>query len=570
MKALILAGGFGVRLKEVIHDRPKVMALINGRPFLEYVLEVLRKDGIKEVVISVGYLGDFIKNHFGDGKKFGVKIDYSEEKYPLGTAGAVRKAQRFFKETFLVINGDTYLDTDLAQVLSFHESKKTGATIVLAKRKSTLESGLVLKGRSGKIACFLEKPKKDREGLVNSGYYVFEPNVLKFIRKGKRSSLEKEIFPFLAKKGKLYGIDVEEDFIDVGTPETYQEAQKVLSKKKRKIVKARAPVRISFAGGGTDLPSYFLKESGCVISGTIDKYAHVTIKTIEAPLIKGILRDYQREESYPLGKSLPYDGGVFDLYKAIINRIGLNLGVEIEVEGDFPAGSGLGSSSSIAIALIGALLKLKGQKVTKKKVARLAIEVEREILKIPGGWQDQYASSFGGINFIEFLPKGKVKITSLTLSEKKLRKLEDNLMLFYLGGKRSERFQQEYLTKQIKKEKKTKEAMGSLKELAKKAYRLLEKGEIAKFGALLHRAWLAKKKSSKRISTGFVDKIYDKAIKMGGRGGKLLGAGGGGCLLVNASPRKKEKIIKSLEKDGARLLPFKFDFEGLKVETYEA
>lgn len=570
MKALILAAGFGTRLKEVIHDRPKVMAPINGRPFLEYVLEILRKNGVEEVVIAIGFLGDFIRDYFGNGQEFGLKIDYSEDKYPVGTAGTLKNAQRFFQDTFLVINGDTYFDTDLSQLVAYHRKKKAWATIALTKRRSTIGTGLVLKRKSEEITSFIEKPEKDRAGWVNCGYYVFEPEALDFIPKKKRVSLEKEIFPLLAKKGVLYGFKAEEDFIDVGTPQSYQRAKKVLGQKRKKVVKAWAPVRISFAGGGTDLPSYFLKEGGCVVSGTIDQYAQVTMKTTEAPLIRITLSDYQREENYLLGKILPYDGSIFDLYKAVINRIGLNSGVEIEVRGDFPIGSGLGSSSAVTTAFIGAILKLKGQRVVKKKVARLAIEIEREILKIPGGWQDQYASSFGGLNFLEFLPQGKVKIIPLVLNERTLERLGDSLMLFYLASKRSEKFQQEYLIKRIKKkERKTKEALDSLKELARKVRDSLERGEMAKLGALLDQAWMAKRKSSRRISTDLVDQMYHLAIKKGARGGKLLGAGGGGCLLLSATPGKKEKIIKALEKKGARFLPFQFEFEGLKVEAYE-
>ena len=569
MKALVLAGGFGTRLKEVIHDRPKVMAEINGRPFLEYILEVLRKNGLNEIVISIGFLGDFVRNHFGDGKEFGLKIHYCEEKYPLGTGGAVKEAERFFKETFLVLNGDTYLDTDLSKVISFHRQKRAESTIVLTRRRSVKETGLVLQGKVGEITSFLEKPSKDKEGLINCGYYILEPEVLKGIKKGKRISLEKEVFPSLVKRGVLYGIEVKENFIDIGTPKSYQKAREVLSKKKRRQVLAQAPVRISFSGGGTDLPIYFLKNGGCVISGTINKYAHVLIKTTQTSLIRVRLSDYQKEETYTLGKPLPYDGGVFDLYKAVINRLRINSGLEIEVWGDFPLGSGLGTSSAVAVAVVGAILKLNGQRVDEEKAAKLTIEIEREILKIPGGWQDQYASSFGGLNFLEFLPGGKVKIAPLNLDKKILGELEESLLLFSLATKRSEKPQQEYLTTQVEEEKKTKEALNDLKILARQMRDVLKAGKIANFGALLHKAWIAKRKSSPKITTGLTNKMYETAVKAGAWGGKLLGAGGGGCLLFCAPTEKKEKISKALEKKGGRLLPFKFEFEGLRIETYD-
>lgn len=569
MKALVLAAGFGIRLKEVIHDRPKVMAPINGRPFLEYVLESLRKNGIDEVVIGIGFLGDYIRDYFEDGRKFGLKLEYSEDEYPVGTGGTIKNAQRFFKDTFLVINGDTYLDFDLSKLVSFHQEKKAWATIALVKREKTLDSGLVLKKKSGQIASFIEKPKRQRSGFVSGGYYVFEPQVLKLIKSKKRISLEREIFPKLVKKGKLLGFEVGQDFIDIGTPDGYREAQRLLGQKKRKVVKAQAPVRVNFITGGTDLPSYFLKHGGCVVAATIDKYAHVIAKESPAPLIRVSLTDFQREETYPLGKVLPYDGGIFDHYKAVINRLGFDSGVEIKVWGDFPGGSGLGTSSAFTVALIGALLKLKGERITKEKVARLAIEVEREILKIPGGWQDQYSASYGGFNFIEFLPKGRVKVKPINLEERTVKKLQDNLALFYIASKRSEKSQQTHLKKAIEEDVKTQEAFGAVKDQAKEILPVLRQGNVRKLGTFLDKVWEVKKKSSSKITTGLVNKIYEAALKEGARGGKLLGAGGGGCFLMSVSPEKRQALTKAMEKMGVREIPFKFEFVGLKVETHE-
>lgn len=566
MKALVLAGGFGTRLKEAIHGRPKVMAPVNGRPFLEYVLEILRKNGIEEVVISIGYLGDYIRNHFGNGKEFGLKIEYSEEDFPLGTAGAIKKAEGFFKETFLVLNGDTYLDTNINKIIEFHEKRKGVGTIALVRRDSTLETGLVKRDKRGRINDFLEKPDKDQAGWVNAGLYVLEPRLFKLIKKGKKASIEREIFPLLAKKGILHGMTVSEDFIDLGTFRRYRLVKKFLAKKKRRKILSQAPVRVSFVGGSTDLPDYFLKEGGQVISGTIDLFARVDLQTSEAPSIRIILPDYQREQTFPLGKSLPYDGDIFDLYKAAINHFRINRGLEISVRGDFPAGSGLGSSSAVAVALIGAILRLKKERITKEKTARLAIELEREILKIPGGWQDQYASAYGGINFIKFLPQGKVEVLPIGLGERRVKDLERSLKIFYLSAKRSEKIQQQHLVGEIKKKGKTKKALRDLKKLAVEARGILEKGQMAEFGGLLHQAWEMKKKSSSRIATGLINEMYTLAKKKGAWGGKLLGAGGGGCLLISALPKYQPAIRKELERKGARLVDFAFEFEGLKVE----
>ncbi len=566
MKALILAGGFGTRLKEVIHDRPKVMAPIDGKPFLEHVIHLLRKNGFSEIIISIGYLGDFIKNYFENGEGFGVKIEYASEDYPLGTGGAIKNAEYFLKETFLVVNGDTYLETNLAKIISDHEEKKSLATIVLTKRKIVSESGLVSLDKSGRIHSFSEKPEKG-EGWVNAGYYVFNPKVLKMIKKGERISLEKELFPLLAEKKLLHGYQVPEDFLDIGKPENYEKARKFFAGKKLKIIQTQAPVRISFAGGGTDLPSYFLKHGGIVVSSTINKFSHVLVKENEGNLININLKDYQAQKSFEIGKILSYAGDVFDIYRAIINRLSINIGFDMTVWGDFPGGTGLGTSSSVVVSTLKALTTLQGQDLSKEEIAKLAVEVEREILKIPGGWQDQYACSFGGINLIEFLPKGEVKIKSLNLSPRVIKKLEKSLLLFYIGAKRSEKEQQTTLVNSIKKVKKTEDAFVVLKRLAKKVAVAFKKGKIKDSGNLLNEAWQAKKTSSSKISDPRIDGLYDLALNNGAYGGKLLGAGGGGCLLVCASENKHKTIIKKLKEKGIINLPFNFEFEGVRVKN---
>ena len=254
MKALILAGGFGTRLKEVINDRPKVMAPIGGKPFLEYVIQLLRRNGFKEIVISLGYLGDYIKAYFGDGTSFGVKIEYAVEDFPLGTAGALKNAGAYFKEPFLVVNGDTYLEADLNRLISFHNEKKCLATVALAVINNVGESSLVSLQKSGKIQSFQEKTKSGKGGLVNAGYYFFSPKIFRHIPIGKRLSLEKIIFPKLVSSGLIYGFPMDASFLDIGRPETYEKVKIYFQKRKTVVVETKVPVRVSFAGGGTDLP----------------------------------------------------------------------------------------------------------------------------------------------------------------------------------------------------------------------------------------------------------------------------------------------------------------------------
>jgi len=569
MKALILAGGFGTRLKEVISDRPKVMAPINGKPFLEFVIQLLRKNGIKEIVISLGYLGDYIKAYFGDGTNFGVKIEYAVEDFPLGTAGAIKNAQAFLRETFLVINGDTYIDTDIFKIVDYHILKKSLATITLVKRNKASDWGWVSLNKSGRVRAFIEKPKEDKSGWVSGGYYIFDPKIIKYIEKGKKCSIEKQLFPILVKKKILQGYVLNEDFMEIGKPENYEKVKEYFSHKKNIVIEVKAPVRISFAGGGTDLPEYFMKHGGKVFSGSIETFAHVKLKSIEEPFIKINLKDYKREETYPLGKILPYDGGIFDLFKAVINRLEPNIGINVEVWGEFPAGSGLGSSSAVCAAFISAILKLKKHEFSKKEITEKTIEIERNILKIPGGWQDQYSVTLGGLNLIEFLPKGIVNVKPLKMSQRLIKKFEKSLILFYIGAKRSEKEQQTGLRRNIISGKNP-ESFEKIKVLATKTAGFIKKGDVKTFGKLLNESWNIKKAISKNITDARIDEFYEIALKKGAYGGKLLGAGGGGCLLICAPERSHISIIRNLKTRGAIRLPFTFDFEGIQIKSYES
>jgi galactokinase/mevalonate kinase-like predicted kinase/choline kinase len=568
MKALILAGGFGTRLKEVISDRPKVMAPVNGKPFLEYIIQLLRRNGFKEIVISLGYLGDYIKAYFGDGTNFGIKIEYVVEDFPLGTGGAIKNAEGHFSEPFLVVNGDTYLETDLNHLIAFHNDKKSLATIALALINNVGESGLVSLLKSGKIKSFKEKPKSGMRGLVNAGYYFFSPKIFKYIPAKKRLSLEKIVFPKLVNGGQIHGFPMNASFLDIGKPESYEVAKMYFQEKKRTVVETKAPVRLCFAGSGTDLPEYFRKYGGRIFSTTIGMFAYVKIQTTDQSFIKIYLRDYRREEIYQLGKILPYDGGIFDLYKAVINRLRPDLGMDVEVWGDFPAGSGLGSSSAVCVAFIAGILRLQNEDFTKEKIARLAIEIERDILKIPGGWQDQYAASFGGFNLFDFLVSGQVKVRQLKFSEKFTKKLAKSLLLFYIGAKRTEKEQQVSLRRNINIGKNLK-SFEILKTLTKKSVGFAQRGDIKSFGKTLYQVWQAKKATSTAISNVRIDEIYKTAMKKGAYGCKVLGAGGGGCLLVSAPPKTHSLITRNLKKRGVIPLPLVFEYHGVQVTSNE-
>jgi len=230
MIALILAGGIGERLRPITNNIPKPMVPVNGKPFLQYHIEELKRAGIKDIILCTGYLSNKIQEYFGDGSKFGVQINYSVEKKPLGTAGAIKNAEKYANNTFLVLNGDSYLKLDYNKLINFHKSKKAKLTIALLEIKDTRRYGLVNIDKEGKILSFDEKTNNTKGKLINGGIYIVEPNILKVIPGLIKVSLEKEIFPKLIKQGNVYGFVVNNYFIDIGTKESYIKAQKDFKK----------------------------------------------------------------------------------------------------------------------------------------------------------------------------------------------------------------------------------------------------------------------------------------------------------------------------------------------------
>ena len=221
MKAIILAGGEGKRLRSVINDIPKPMAPIKGKPFLEYIILQLKSQNLKDIIISTGYKGSIIKNYFQDGGNWDINIEYSEEDKPLGTGGALRKAGELIDDDqFIVMNGDSYFDIEFKQLISFHEDKQAVTTIGLAYVETLERYGHVEVGNNGEITEFIEKGDSVSAGHVNGGIYILSSEFIKKIPFGQ-VSLESEVFPNLINKG-LFGVKFKSFFIDIGKPEEYQ------------------------------------------------------------------------------------------------------------------------------------------------------------------------------------------------------------------------------------------------------------------------------------------------------------------------------------------------------------
>jgi len=223
---LILAGGIGTRLQPITYEVPKPLLTVHDKTLLEHLFDLFKKYGIKNIILSIGYKGDKIKAAIGNGRKFGVNVSYVEEAKPLGTAGPLKLAKPFLNDTFIVSNADELKDLDLMDMYLFHKENKATATIALASVQDPSAYG-VAKLQGNRILDFIEKPKKGEapSNLINSGIYIFEPELIDYIPEGF-AMLEKDVFPKLAKEGKLYGYPFSGQWYNTGTLDLYDKAIK--------------------------------------------------------------------------------------------------------------------------------------------------------------------------------------------------------------------------------------------------------------------------------------------------------------------------------------------------------
>lgn len=329
------------------------------------------------------------------------------------------------------------------------------------------------------------------------------------------------------------------------------------------IIRARAPLRMSFAGGGTDVSPYPEERGGAVLSATIDKYAYVSVVPRDDGEIQVQSLDYDIVAKYHAEGELLYDGEL-DLVKAAINHLGSGKGLSLFMHSDAPPGSGLGSSSTVVVTLIGALARWLRQPLTNYEIAQLAYHIEREDLGIRGGMQDQYAATFGGFNFIEFLGP-TVVVNPLRLPQALVNELEYRLLLCYTGRTRlSANILQRQIAGYVDKRREVVEALDATKQTAIALKNALLRGRIDDFGALLHEAWQLKKQFDPAITTPEIDEMYETARRLGAVGGKILGAGGGGYLLLFCEFDRKHLIARRLEEMGGQVVEFGFEWHGLQ------
>jgi D-glycero-alpha-D-manno-heptose-7-phosphate kinase len=332
-------------------------------------------------------------------------------------------------------------------------------------------------------------------------------------------------------------------------------------------IRARAPLRISFAGGGTDVPPFPAVEGGCVLSATIDRFAYGSLDPRDDRIVTVESVDFKTGAEMPLDEEIIYDGHL-DLIKAAVKRFGREgtNGYDLVLRSNAPPGSGLGASSTMMVALTGLLAKHYSIDLSDYDTAHLAHAVEREDLSIAGGMQDHYAATFGGFNFIEFTDR--VIVNPLRIRDEISHELEFSLLLCFTGITRDSAWIIEDQTRRARAQTKdTIEGLRAQKELAIAMKAALLTGALRDFGALLGEAWVQKKRMSPLITNPRVDELYDLALRKGAVGGKLTGAGGGGYILLFCDFAKKHRVIEALELAGADVTEFTFSGEGMKTWT---
>lgn len=323
------------------------------------------------------------------------------------------------------------------------------------------------------------------------------------------------------------------------------------------MIITKTPFRISFAGGGSDIRSYYSKKPGKVITSTIDKYIYVIVKKQ-----LGIVEYKFRVNWSKTEFKNSVDKIKHPIVRESLKYFKINFPIEITTFADIPAETGLASSSAFAVGLVHALFKIQGKNPTKYQIANIAAKIEVDILKRNIGKQDHFACSFGGFNKFIFYKNEKVKVTNLILPKKKIKKLNNNLQLFYTSIKRDA---SKVLSKQVKPSQDQLLKISKLKNFVEPIYKIFMQADknIDLFGEILNESWEIKKSLSSVISNSILDEYYKTAINAGALGGKILGAGNGGFFLFFIKKNNQKKLEKKLDK--LKKLDFNFDFSGSQI-----
>ena len=327
------------------------------------------------------------------------------------------------------------------------------------------------------------------------------------------------------------------------------------------MIISRTPYRISFFGGGTDYPDYYLKHGGKVLGTAINKYCYLNVRKLP-PFF-----DFKHRIVYSNQENvIAIDEIDHPAVREVFRYLDIKEGKSIHHDGDIPARSGMGSSSAFTVGLIKSLMALRGRYISKRELAEKTIYVEQEMIKENVGSQDQTFAAYGGLNKIDFLKNGKIAVSPVIMDPERLKDFESHLMIFFSGVTRN--------SSDIAMAHKTNisnniDKLNYMKNLVDIGYNILTDGkyDLLEFGHLLNETWNYKKKLSTAVSNGKINTMYDIALEAGAVGGKLLGAGGGGFILLFVQPEKQSEVKAAL-KDYLHI-PFRFDFSGCKIIVYE-
>ena len=328
----------------------------------------------------------------------------------------------------------------------------------------------------------------------------------------------------------------------------------------------RSPVRISFGGGGTDIPSYYEQFDGAVLSAAINKYFYTVLQKRDDGKIQIISADLRTMETWQNIERMEVCGNALEIPLAVLKDFGCEVSLNLFLASEIPPGTGLGSSASVCVNLIKVLAAYHQLSLSKYDLAERAFHIARNILGRPVGKQDEYASAFGGLNFISFFRDGKTHVEPVRLAPELARELQSSLMLFFTGqSHHSWTILKEQEESTRKSDGRQVEYLHEIRKLAEPMKEALLAGELNRFGLLLHDGWEIKKELSSKISNEHINEMYGAALRNGATGGKITGAGGGGFLLLFCLPSRQQNVRQALASMGAQEMGFEFDFHGAEV-----
>ena len=443
-------------------------------------------------------------------------------------------------ENFL-IDGNSSIKDALKKI----DQKSFG--IIFSKKKSGQVYGVATDGdiRRSLLAGLGLDDKLDQ--CINKKFY-WENNSVSREVLIKKLDHKIKVIPILDSKMHLIDVITKENLPEIIERPVY--------------ARSKSPVRISFGGGGSDLTHYFSNEIGAVINATVSFYSHATLHiradskiVIHSLDLKATLNADNLEDCLNMK-------GEFGLIQAVIKTINPNFGFELDLHSDFPMSSGLGGSAVVAAAILGCFNQFRKDQWSLHELSELAYQAERLYQGVEGGWQDQYATIFGGFNFIEFKMDQNI-VHPLRIPQEILLELEESLILCNTGIQHNSGNIHKDQRNEMRRKDKQKLVQKNV-DLCYKLRNQLLRGSLMEFGKSLDSAWKFKRDLSNEISNPYLDDIYNKALDNGAIGGKLLGAGGGGFFLFFVPPSSKHLLLSHLEKEGLQVSPFRFESEGLK------